>query len=318
MRRLAAKQCTLAKPLSFSGIGVHNGQPVTVSVSPAPPDSGYLLERVDADGKQAGPVAATWDRITHTALCTVVDLGDSLSVATTEHLMSALAGLAVDNARITVDGPECPIIDGSARPYVEAILESGIEVQPADRKFLKVARSITVRDNDAYAVLEPYNGRSFDVEIDFDSDVIGHQRMIFDWSPRRFSSDIAPARTFGFVSEAKVLRQAGYALGSSLENSIAVDSDKVMNPEGLRFEDEFVRHKMLDALGDLALAGHPVYGRFRSYKGGHKLNALVLFSLFDNPQNYEVVTAAQLPLEFDALDDFPETADRRSYLRSVG
>lgn len=318
MRRLAAKQCTLAKPLSFSGIGVHNGQPVTVSVSPAPPDSGYLLERSDVNGKHAGPVPATWDRITHTALCTVVDLGDSLSVATTEHVMSALAGLAVDNALISVDGPECPIIDGSARPYVEAILDSGIEVQPADRKFLKVTRAITVRDNDAYAVLEPYNGRSFDVEIDFDSDVIGHQRMIFDWSPRRFAADVAPARTFGFVSEAKILRQAGYALGSSLENSIAVDADKVMNPEGLRFEDEFVRHKMLDALGDLSLAGHPVYGRFRSYKGGHKLNALVLFSLFDNPQNYEVVSAAQLPLEFDALDDFPEAMDRRSYLRSVG
>lgn len=317
MRRLAAKQCTLAETLTFSGIGVHNGQPVTVSISPAPADSGYLLQRRDNDGKVSRPVQAMWDRVTSTALCTVVDLGDSMSVATTEHLMSALAGLAVDNALITVSGPECPIIDGSAKPFVDAILATGIVMQPADRKFLKVNRSITVRHNDAYAVLEPYNGRCFDIEIDFNNDVIGHERMIFDWSPRRFYGDVAPARTFGFVSDAKVLQQAGYALGSSLENSIAVTTDRIHNPEGLRFEDEFVRHKLLDALGDMALAGYPIYGRFRSYKGGHRLNALVLTSLFDNPQNFEVVTASQLPLEFDALDDMPETVERQAYLRSV-
>ena len=318
MNKLAAKQCTLAETLSFSGIGVHNGLPVTVTVEPAPPDSGYLLQRIDGDGRRAGPVTASWDRITSTSLCTVVDLGDSMSVATTEHLLSALAGLAVDNALITIDGPECPIIDGSARPYVDAIINSGIIVQAANRRFYRVTRSITVRDNDAYAVLEPHNGRSFDVEIDFNSDVIGHQRMIFDWSPRRFSADVAPARTFGFVAEAKVLRQAGYALGSSLENSIAVEADRILNPEGLRFEDEFVRHKLLDALGDMALAGLPIYGRFRSYKGGHKLNAMVLTSLFDNPQNYEIVGAGELPLEFDALNDFPDMIERRAYLRSVG
>lgn len=318
MRRLAAKQCTLAETLTFSGIGVHNGLPVTVSISPAPPDSGYLLQRIDKGARRYGPVAATWDRVTHTALCTVVDLGNSMSVATTEHLMSALSGLAIDNALIAVDGPECPIIDGSARPYVDAILQSGIVMQPVDRKFLKVNRSITVRHNDTYAVIEPYNGRSFDVEIDFNSDVIGHQRMIFDWSPRRFCGDVAPARTFGFVADAKVLQQAGYALGSSLENSIAVTADRILNPEGLRFEDEFVRHKLLDALGDMALAGHPIYGRFRSYKGGHRLNAMVLTSLFDNPQNFETVTASQLPLEFDALDDLPETMQRQGYLKSVG
>ncbi|MEX0628807.1 MAG: UDP-3-O-acyl-N-acetylglucosamine deacetylase, partial [Cucumibacter sp.] len=178
--------------------------------------------------------------------------------------------------------------------------------------------SIIVRHNDAYAVIEPYNGRSFDVEIDFNSDVIGHQRMIFDWSPRRFCGDVAPARTFGFVADAKVLQQAGYALGSSLENSIAVTADRILNPEGLRFEDEFVRHKLLDALGDMALAGHPIYGRFRSYKGGHRLNAMVLTNLFDNPQNFETVTASQLPLEFDALDDLPEMMQRQGYLKSVG
>lgn len=318
MKRLAAKQCTLAESFSFSGIGVHNGEPVSVTIAPAEPNSGFLLERVDAAGRRAGPVRATWDRITNTALCTVVDLGDSMSVATTEHILSALAGLAIDNARITVDGPECPIIDGSAQPFADAILQTGIVVQPADRLFLKVNRAITVRDNDAFAVLEPYNGRCFDVEIDFNSDVIGHQRMIFDWSPRRFAEDVSAARTFGFVSDAKVLRQVGYALGSSLENSIAVDADRILNPEGLRFEDEFVRHKLLDALGDMALAGNPIYGRYRSYKGGHKLNALVLMSLFDNPQNYELLPAEQLPLEFDALSDYPEVAERRGYLRSVG
>ncbi|WP_035872306.1 UDP-3-O-acyl-N-acetylglucosamine deacetylase [Cucumibacter marinus] len=316
--RIAGKQCTLAGEVEFSGVGVHNGQFVTARICPAPADGGYLLERVDSEGRSTGPIRASHARVTHTNLCTKVDLGNSQSVSTTEHIMAALAGLGIDNARIVVDGPECPILDGSAKPFVEAILGVGVEIQGADRKFLKINRSVTVRSNDAYAVLEPYNGRAYDVEIDFDSDVIGHQRMIHDWTPRKFAEAVAPARTFGFVQEAKVLRQGGYALGSSLENSIAVDQDQVVNPEGLRFEDEFVRHKLLDVIGDLSLAGYPLYGRFRSYKGGHALNASVLAGLFDNPDNYELVTAAQLPLEFDGLTDLPAFAESQSYLRSVG
>jgi UDP-3-O-[3-hydroxymyristoyl] N-acetylglucosamine deacetylase len=318
MQKLSARQRTLAAALDFSGFGVHSGQPVSLSIEPAPADSGYTIVRSFEDGRRTPPVEVHFSRVTRTTLCTTIDLGDSVSVATVEHVISALSGLGVDNARITLTGPECPILDGSAAPFVDAIMSVGLDVQPASRKYIKIMRQVMVRNNDAMAALEPYNGRMLDLEIDFDSKVIGRQRMIFDWTPRRYQQDVARARTFGFVRDAKVLRQAGYALGSSLDNSITVDQDKILNPGGLRYEDEFVRHKLLDALGDLALCGLPIYGRFRSYKGGHALNALVLHSLFGSDANYEVVSAEDLPLAFDALDDMPDGMAVRPYLRSVG
>lgn len=318
MHQLSARQRTLAGSLEFSGFGVHSALPVTLTISAAPPDSGYLIARRFDNGRVVGPVPVHFNRVTRTTLCTTLDLGESVSVATIEHVTSALSGLGVDNALITLDGPECPIMDGSAYPFAEAILEVGLDIQPAQRKFLKVIRAVTVRNNDAFAALEPYNGRALDLEIDFDAKVIGRQRMIFDWTPRRYFEDVSRARTFGFVRDAKILRQAGYALGSSLDNSITVHEDRILNPGGLRYEDEFVRHKLLDAIGDLALCGLPIYGRFRSYRGGHALNALVLHGLFASEANYEVVSAEDLPLEFDALDDVPEGLAVRPYLRSVG
>lgn len=318
MINYAVRQSTLTRPVEFAGIGVHNGSPSRLTIEPAPADSGYRIARRFEDGTVSPAVAIEYSRVSRTSLCTVIDLGQSVSVATVEHVLSALNGLGVDNAMITVSGEECPIIDGSAAPFVDAVLEAGVSIQAQRKKFIRIMRSVTVRDNDAFATLEPYNGRAFDVEIDFDSKVIGRQRMILDWSPRRFEQDVAPARTFGFVAQAKVLRQAGYALGSSLENSIAIEEEKIVNPDGLRFEDEFVRHKLLDAIGDLALAGKPIYGRFRSYKGGHGLNALVLKSLFASEANYEIVEADALPLEMDALLDLPERLEVTPYLRSIG
>jgi UDP-3-O-[3-hydroxymyristoyl] N-acetylglucosamine deacetylase len=287
-------------------------------LEPAAVDSGYLISRQLEDGRRIGPVQVHFSRVSRTTLCTTLDLGDSVSVATIEHVTSALSGLGVDNAHLILTGPECPILDGSAAPFADEIIRVGLDIQPAARKFLKVLRAITVRNNDAFAALEPYNGRALDLEIEFDSAVIGRQRMIFDWSPRRYSEKVSRARTFGFVRDAKALRQAGYALGSSLENSITVDEDRVLNPGGLRYEDEFVRHKLLDAIGDLALGGLPIYGRFKSYKGGHALNALVLQGLFSSSANYEIVSAEDLPLAFDALDDIPEGLVVNPYLRSVG
>jgi UDP-3-O-[3-hydroxymyristoyl] N-acetylglucosamine deacetylase len=318
MQKLSARQRTLAGSLEFSGFGVHSGQPVTLFIEPAAVDSGYLISRQLEDGRRVGPVQVHFSRISRTTLCTTLDLGDSVSVATIEHVTSALSGLGVDNAHLILTGPECPILDGSAAPFADEIIRVGLDIQPAARKFLKVLRAITVRNNDAFAALEPYNGRALDLEIEFDSAVIGRQRMIFDWSPRRYTEKVSRARTFGFVRDAKALRQAGYALGSSLENSITVDEDRVLNPGGLRYEDEFVRHKLLDAIGDLALGGLPIYGRFKSYKGGHALNALVLQGLFSSSANYEIVSAEDLPLAFDALDDIPEGLVVNPYLRSVG
>ncbi len=318
MQKLSARQRTLADALEFSGFGVHSGAPVTLTLEPAAPDSGYTITRLLDDGRRVGPVPVHFSRVTRTTLCTTIDLGDSVSVATVEHVISALSGMGVDNAHLVLTGAECPILDGSARPFVEGIQSVGLTVQPAPRRYIKIMRQVLVRNNEASAALEPYNGRMLDLEIDFDSRVIGRQRMIFDWTPRRYFEDVSRARTFGFVRDAKILRQAGYALGSSMENSITVHEDRILNPGGLRYEDEFVRHKLLDAVGDLALCGLPIYGRFRSYKGGHALNALVLHGLFASEANYEIVTADQLPAAFDALDDVPEGLNVTPYLRSVG
>ena len=317
MNKLSTRQRTLAAQMTFSGYGVHSGQPVTLTLGPSAPDSGFMICRELGDGRTTKPVSVHFSRVSRTTLCTTLDLGDSVSVATIEHVTSALSGMGVDNALITLDGGECPILDGSARPFAEAILRVGLEIQPAQRKFLKIMRAVTVRNNDAFAALEPYNGRSLDLEIDFDSKVIGRQRMIFDWTPRRYYEDVSRARTFGFVRDAKILRQAGYALGSSLDNSITVHEDRILNPGGLRYEDEFVRHKLLDAIGDLALGGLPIWGRFRSYKGGHALNAHVLGGLFSSEANYEIVGAEDLPLEFEAFDDQPNGLAVNHYLRSV-
>jgi UDP-3-O-[3-hydroxymyristoyl] N-acetylglucosamine deacetylase len=318
MHKLSARQRTLANALEFSGFGVHSGAPVTLTLEPAAPDSGYTVTRLLDDGRRIGPVSVHFSRVTRTTLCTTLDLGDSVSVATVEHVVSALSGMGVDNVHMVLTGAECPILDGSAWPFVQAIQDVGLMVQPAPRRYIKIMRQVLVRNNEASAALEPYNGRMLDLEIDFDSRVIGRQRMIFDWTPRKYYEDVSRARTFGFVRDAKILRQAGYALGSSMENSITVHEDRILNPGGLRYEDEFVRHKLLDAIGDLALCGLPIYGRFRSYKGGHALNALVLHGLFASEANYEIVTADQLPVAFDALDDMPAGLNVQSYLRSVG
>jgi UDP-3-O-[3-hydroxymyristoyl] N-acetylglucosamine deacetylase len=317
MNKLSTRQRTLAGEVSFSGYGVHGAQPVTLTMAPAAPDTGYTIRRDMGNGNLTKPVPVHHSRVTRTTLCTTLDLGDSVSVATVEHVVSALSGMGVDNALITLDGPECPIMDGSAHPFASAILAVGLEIQPAQKKFLKILRAVTVRNNDAFAALEPYNGRALDLEIDFDSKVIGRQRMIFDWTPRRYFEDVSQARTFGFVRDAKILRQAGYALGSSLDNSITVHEDRVLNPGGLRYEDEFVRHKLLDAIGDLSLGGLAIWGKFRSYKGGHALNAHVLASLFSSEANYEIVGAEDLPLEFESFEDQPEGLEVHRYLRSV-
>jgi UDP-3-O-[3-hydroxymyristoyl] N-acetylglucosamine deacetylase len=318
MQKLSARQRTLSGALEFSGYGVHSGLPVTLTLEPAPADSGFLIARRLENGTVVGPVPVHFSRITRTTLSTTLDLGSSVSVATIEHVTSALSGLGVDNALLTLNGAECPILDGSAAPFAQAIVEMGLDVQPAPRRYIKIMRAVMVRHNEASAALEPYNGRALDLEIDFDSRVIGRQRMIFDWTPRKYYEDVSRARTFGFVRDAKILRQAGYALGSSLDNSITVHDDRILNPGGLRYEDEFVRHKLLDAIGDLALGGLPIYGRFRSYKGGHALNALVLAGLFASEANYQIVSAEDLPLAFDALDDMPEGISVSPYLRSVG
>jgi UDP-3-O-[3-hydroxymyristoyl] N-acetylglucosamine deacetylase len=219
---------------------------------------------------------------------------ESGAVATIEHLMAALTGLGIDNVLVEIDGPEVPILDGSSAPYVDAIDQVGIATVSASRRYLKVLKPVRVTQGKAFAELMP-NERTFrlEVEIDFATSVIGRQRKAVDLSPSVFRHDISRARTFGFMRDVEKLWSAGFALGASLENTVAIGEDGVINPEGLRYADEFVRHKLLDAVGDLSLAGLPLLGTYRSYCGGHRLNFSVLEALFASRSNYAIVDAGQ-------------------------
>jgi len=287
---IGARQTTLAGEISLTGTGVHSGAPVSIALCPADGDTGirFLLSNGHAEGTE---IAADQRSVTGVTLCTVLGDGNGASIATVEHLLAALSGLGVDNALIEIDSSEVPIMDGSASRFVEAIDEAGLAELEAPRRFLKVLKRIAVEDAGAFGELTPNNGFHIDVEIDFDSPLIGSQRIEIDVNPGSFRRELSRARTFGFMKDVERLWAAGLALGASLENTVAIGDDRVINREGLRFTDEFVRHKALDAVGDLALAGAPILGSFRSYRGGHRLNALVLKALFADPDAWTVIEA---------------------------
>ena len=287
---IGARQTTLASEISLTGTGVHSGAPVSITLCPADGDAGirFLLSNGDADGTE---IAADPRSVTGVTLCTVLGDGNGASIATVEHLLAALSGLGVDNALIEIDSSEVPIMDGSASRFVEAIDEAGLAELETPRRFLKVLKRIAVEDAGAFGELTPNNGFHIDVEIDFDSPLIGSQRIEIDVNPGSFRRELSRARTFGFMKDVERLWAAGLALGASLENTVAIGDDRVINREGLRFSDEFVRHKALDAVGDLALAGAPILGSFRSYRGGHRLNALVLKALFADPDAWTMIEA---------------------------
>jgi UDP-3-O-[3-hydroxymyristoyl] N-acetylglucosamine deacetylase len=225
-------------------------------------------------------------------LCTVLGDPGGLCVATVEHLLAALFGLGVDNATIEIDGPEVPVMDGSAEAFVDAIEQAGTVAQRAAKRFIKIRRPVRVNLGSAYAEFRPYEGCRFEIGISYDCPVIGDQAIALDLTPQSFRKEVARARTFGHMKDVERLWANGFALGSSLENSVAIGADGVINPEGLRYPDEFVRHKLLDAIGDLALAGAPLRGLYRSFKGGHKLNALALSALLSQPDAWTMHSAA--------------------------
>ncbi|HEY0352814.1 MAG TPA: UDP-3-O-acyl-N-acetylglucosamine deacetylase [Enterovirga sp.] len=283
-------QITLRAPVTLSGPGVHSGKTVNLHIRPAQPNHGIVFLRTGLPGGHDRLIEARFASVTATELCTVVGQRESGAVATIEHLMSALMGLGIDNALLEVDGPEIPILDGSAAAFVAAIDGVGTVRSRAGRRYLKVLRSIRVERGNAFAELAP-NARGFrlDVEIDFQNPIIGRQRKVIDLTPEAYRRDISRARTFGFIGDVEKLWKAGFALGASLENTVAIGEDHIVNPEGLRFADEFVRHKMLDAVGDLALSGAPMLATYRSYCGGHRLNIAVLEELFSCRSNYAIV-----------------------------
>lgn len=271
------RQKTLKSAIPCRGVALHSGERVKLVLHPAAPDSGIVFRRIDRGGAE---IPARWDHIVESPLCTTIDNGEGLSVATIEHLMAALAGLEIDNVVVELDGAEVPAMDGSAAPFVFLIESAGIAEQDAPRRAIKLLKPVRAVAPGRSATLSPGDGFSLRFSIDFDAQAIRHQTITLAVDFETFKAELAGARTFGFAEEIDALRAAGLARGGSLENAVVIGDGRVMNPDGLRFADEFVRHKALDAVGDLYLAGAPIIGRFSGVRSGHALNRQLLAALF--------------------------------------
>ncbi|CAA6604284.1 UDP-3-O-acyl N-acetylglucosamine deacetylase [Rhodospirillaceae bacterium LM-1] len=280
-------QRTLKNPISCTGVGLHSGVKVTMTLKPAPVDHGIVFKRTDIAGNGA-LIPARWDMVDDTRLCTGVSANGAV-VRTIEHLMSALAGSRIDNLLIEITGPEVPVMDGSAQPFVFLIDCAGVVEQDAPRMAIRVLRSIKLQDGDRMVSLEPADSFQVDLAIDFASAVINRQEMQVEITSSAFRSEVCRARTFGLEQEVAMLRAAGLAKGGSLNNAVVIGADnKILNEDGLRYDDEFVRHKVLDAVGDLYLAGHPIQGRFQGRCSGHAMNNLLLRALLSDPTAYRL------------------------------
>jgi len=279
-------QQTIEKSIEISGVGLHCGKKVNLLLEEAPEDNGIKFIRTDK--LQKNIIDAIWSNVSSTTLSTTISNGN-VSVSTIEHLMSALSGLHIDNLNIYIDAPEVPIMDGSSEPFVKLIENNGIKTQNKKRKILKVKKEVLVYNSKGSAKLIPNNQFSIDFEIDFPSSVVSKQSCQLQLINGNYKTDIASARTFGFEKDVNYLRSNGFALGGSLQNAVVVGDDKILNEEGLRFKDEFVRHKILDSIGDLYLAGSPIEAYFCGKKSGHNLNNLLLKKLFSDKSNYNYI-----------------------------
>ena len=284
-----SRQTTLRAQASVAGVGVHSGLPVTLTLGPAPVDAGFVFIRTGLEGRDR-EVQATAEQVIATDFATVLGDRNGPLVSTAEHVLAALRGMGVDNATIEIDGPEVPIMDGSAAAFIAAIDQAGIVSQSAQRRFIQVLKPISVKIGDSFGEIRPYaNGFCVEVEIDFTNPVIGVQKYALEHSAEGFRREIARARTFGCMNDVARLWSAGFALGASFENSVVFDEERLLNPEGLRYADECARHKVLDVIGDLSLAGLPLLGAYRSVRGGHKLNHAVLTALLTDRTAWRVV-----------------------------
>lgn len=301
-----AKQRTLADTIQLSGIGLHSGVQVALTLEPAPENHGIVFKRSDVSG-QNPLVAARYNLVTDTRLGTTIKNEDGISVSTIEHLMAAIWGSGVDNALIHIEGPEIPIMDGSSWPFIQAIANTGTVEQSEQRQYIRIKKPVVVRDGETAASVEPLLNEDgsclLDVTIDFADNVISRHRAVYDFNRVTFEEALSQARTFGFAHEVEYLRSVGLARGGSLENAIVVGKDGVLNEEGLRFHDEFVRHKALDCIGDLFLAGFRIEGRFTFVRPGHTINNKLLHAVFADAEAYELITE----------EEFAE-----SYLRTSG
>jgi UDP-3-O-[3-hydroxymyristoyl] N-acetylglucosamine deacetylase len=294
------KQRTLKNPIRATGIGLHTGSKVLMTLRPAPPNVGIVFRRTDLDPPVDIPGRAT--NVTETTLGTTLSFGGA-TVSTVEHLLSALAGLGIDNAFVELSAPEVPIMDGSAGPFVFLVQSAGIEEQSAPKRFVRILKTVEVRDGDKWARFEPFEGFRVNFEIEFQHPVFRERgtRASMDFSTTSFLREISRARTFGFMRDLDFLRARNLALGGNLENAIVLDEYRILNEDGLRYEDEFVKHKILDAIGDLYLLGHSLIGEFTGYKSGHGLNNRLLRVLLADAGAWEEVTfdqPAQSPIAY--------------------
>jgi UDP-3-O-[3-hydroxymyristoyl] N-acetylglucosamine deacetylase len=274
-----APQRTLQAAIECRGIGLHSGDAVTMTLRPAVTDTGIVFRRLDA----GAAIPADWPHAKESALSTVLSNGEGIEIGTIEHLMAALAGAAIDNAVVELDGPEVPIMDGSAAPFLRLIERAGSRIQDAARRAVKILKPVSVSFDGCSAALLPDHGFAMSFQIDFDNPLIGRQDINVTIDRDTFRSELAPARTFGLLDDWPRLKAAGLALGGSLDNAVVISGNRVLNDGGLRFADEFVRHKLLDAYGDLYLAGGPIIGRFRGVRSSHALNRRLLLALFTDP-----------------------------------
>tara|TARA_B100001123_G_scaffold316175_1_gene354027 strand:+ start:584 stop:1459 length:876 start_codon:yes stop_codon:yes gene_type:complete len=281
------KQQTINRPFSLKGIGLHTGQIVNMTVEPAVPNNGIKFIRTDL--KKNNIVHAIWSNVSSTNLSTTISNDKGTKISTIEHLMSAFSGMHIDNANILIDNIEVPIMDGSSFPFVQILENSGIKTQEKDRKIILIKKIIEVYNNDTYTKIIPNDQFSIDFEIEFASHLINKQACQLQLVNGNYKKDISSARTFGFETDVDNLRANGFALGGSLENAVVVGEKNILNKEGLRFDDEFVRHKILDCIGDLYLAGMPIQGYFFGVKSGHYLNIQLLRKLFSDQSNFEVI-----------------------------
>lgn len=295
MSRSVEFQQTIERPAVCAGIGVHSGEKARLVLKPAPAGTGVSFRRTDISRPDT-LIPASAEYVSDTQLGTTLTNEAGVSVAVVEHLMAALAGVGIDNLLIEIDGPEVPIMDGSSAVYCELLMQAGLRRQSAPRRRIRILEKIEIEDGPKRASLSPSedNLLTLRARIEYDDKLIGVQQMALRLAPGMFARDLAFARTYGFARDVDMLRTMGLARGGSLDNAVVVDDGKVMNPEGLRSEDEFVRHKMLDAVGDLGLAGHPILGAYRSVKGGHRLNSLVLQKVLEDSSAWAIVQAPRV------------------------
>jgi len=303
------KQRTLKSVIRATGVGLHTGDKVAMTLRPAPANTGIVFRRIDLPAPI--DIAADPFKVTDARLCSTLE-ANGAKVSTVEHLMSAFAGLGIDNAYVDLTGSEVPIMDGSASPFVFLIQSAGIEQQPAPKRFFRIRSAVEVRDGDKWARFEPFDGfkLSFSIEFDHPAFERSAQTAYVDFASTSYVKEVARARTFGFIQDVEALRDSGLALGGSLDNAIVVDEYRVLNAEGLRYGDEFVKHKLLDAIGDLYLIGHPLIGYFSAHKSGHALNNRLLRETLALKDAWEWVT-------FEREEDAPAALSRLFALPAV-